>query len=324
MRILVTGGLGFIGHNVVAQLQQQGHTVRVLDSIADYDMIPADELLYLVQERRKKFEPGTVVHEVAIESIGAKYIFEMFMPHVVIHLASMPRQKVVNKNPIAGAQVMCEGLVNLLEASVKHGVEKFVYVSSSMVYGDFADDVKETAVCNPRGQYAIMKYLGERLVEDYSSRDLFKHVILRPSAVYGPLDTEDRVVSKFMLNAMRNETINVNGASERLDFTYVEDVAAGIVAATLSENTDNKTYNITRSKSVSLLDAANVAVAVTGARPYLITVNDRDLDFPSRGSLNIDAARQDFNFNPQVDIERGYKQYHDWLKNSSYWKKKLN
>jgi nucleoside-diphosphate-sugar epimerase len=127
-----------------------------------------------------------------------------------------------------------------------------------------------------------------------------------------------------MLNAMRNETINVNGASERLDFTYVEDVAAGIVAATLSENTDNKTYNITRSKSVSLLDAANVAVAVTGARPYLITVNDRDLDFPSRGSLNIDAARQDFNFNPQVDIERGYKQYHDWLKNSSYWKKKLN
>ena len=323
MRILVTGGLGFIGHNVVAQLQQQGHTVRVLDSIADYDMIPADELLYLVQERKKKFESGTVVHEVAIESVGAKYIFEMFMPHVVIHLASMPRQKVVNKNPVAGAQVMCEGLVNLLEASAKHGVEKFVYVSSSMVYGDFADDVKETLTCNPRGQYAIMKYMGERLVEDYSRRGLFKHVILRPSAVYGPLDTEDRVVSKFMLNAMRNETINVNGASERLDFTYVDDAAAGIVAATLSENTHNKTYNITRSKSVSLLDAANMAVATTGASVDLITVNDRDSAFPSRGSLNIIAARQDFNFNPQVDIPQGFKQYHDWLKNSSYWQKKL-
>jgi nucleoside-diphosphate-sugar epimerase len=169
-----------------------------------------------------------------------------------------------------------------------------------------------------------MKYMGERLVEDYSRRDKFKHVILRPSAVYGPLDTEDRVVSKFMLNAMRNETINVNGASERLDFTYVEDVAAGIVAATLSENTDNKTYNITRSKSVSLLDAARVAVAVAGASPDLITVNDRDPEFPSRGSLNITAAQQDFNFNPQVDIERGYKQYHDWLKNSSYWQNKLS
>jgi nucleoside-diphosphate-sugar epimerase len=240
---------------------------------------------------------------------------------MVLHLASFPRQKVVNANPQLGSRTMSEGLLNLLEISAQNNVKKFLYISSSMVYGDFTDDVTEDAVCTPQGQYGIMKLAGEWLVKDYSRKHGMAHTIIRPSAVYGPLDVEDRVIAKFMLIAMRNSTLKVNGAGETLDFTYVEDAADGIVAAALSKNTDNKTYNITKSHSRTLLDAANLALQITGKGT--IEVRGKDPDFPSRGALNIDAARKDFGFDPKVDVEEGFQKYYDWLSTSPYWQSKL-
>ena len=188
-----------------------------------------------------------------------------------------------------------------------------------MVYGDFSDDVKEDYDCKPQGQYGILKLAGEWLVKDYSRRTNLVHTIIRPSAVYGPLDVEDRVISKFILNSMRGNPLRVNGANETLDFTFVDDAADGIVAAAISDNTENKTYNITKSHSHSLLDAAKLAVKIVGKGE--IIVGDRDLDFPSRGRLNIDAARQDFGFDPKVDVEEGFQIYYDWLRSSTYYTK---
>ena len=239
---------------------------------------------------------------------------------MVIHMASFPRQKVVNANPRLGAKTMMEGLLNLCEASVKHKVKKFIYISSSMVYGDFTDDVTEDYNCKPQGQYGIMKLAGEWLLKDYSRKGHFTHTIIRPSAVYGELDVEDRVIAKFMLTAMRDGTLNVNGANETLDFTYVEDAADGIVGAALSDNTENKTYNITKSHSRTLLDAANLAVKCAGKGT--INVRDKDADFPSRGALNIDAARRDFGYDPKVDVEEGFERYYEWLINSPFWSSK--
>jgi nucleoside-diphosphate-sugar epimerase len=244
-----------------------------------------------------------------------------FNTDAVIHLASFPRQKVVNANPVWGAEVMGAGLVNLLETTKAYKIPKFIYISSSMVYGDFDNDVKEDYNCKPQGQYGIMKLMGEHLVKDYTRRDCFDHVIIRPSAVYGEFDVEDRVVSKFMLTAMRGETLKVNGANETLDFTYVEDAARGIVQATLSDKAVNGTYNITKSHSTSLLQAAALAVKIAGSGD--IECRDKDSDFPSRGALNIDAARRDFGFNPTVDVEEGFRKYHAWFTSSPYWKEKL-
>jgi nucleoside-diphosphate-sugar epimerase len=238
-------------------------------------------------------------------------------PEIVIHMASFPRQKVVNVSPAWGSRVMMEGLINVLESAKRHKVSKVLYISSSMVYGDFTDDVTENAVCNPIGQYGIMKLTGEHLVKDYTRRGSFNYTIIRPSAVYGPLDVEDRVVAKFMLGAMRGNVLKVNGATETLDFTYVDDAAAGIVAAALSENTTNKTYNITKSHSVSLSQAADMIVDIVGTGS--IEIRDKDADFPSRGALNIDAARRDFGFDPKVDVREGFENYYTWLKNSVYW-----
>ena len=311
--------MGFIGHNVAAQLAAQGHTVRVVDSKTDYGIIPFDELGYVLLERRKKLPKDLIVHEIDIATPAVKFVFEQFMPDIVVHLASFPRQKVVNNNPQLGSRVMSEGLLNLLEISVKHDVKKFVYISSSMVYGDFADQVKEDAPCNPQGQYGILKLAGEWLVKDYSRRTGLGHVIIRPSAVYGPYDVEDRVVSKFLLTAMRGGEIQVNGSDEALDFTYVDDTAAGIAAA-VTKSVTQGTYNITRSVGHTLLEAAELAVQIAGKGS--IKVNNRDLNFPSRGSLNIDAAQRDLDYAPKFDIEQGFCEYYNWLNNSVYWSKK--
>jgi len=319
MKILVTGGLGLIGHNVVAKLQKQGHSVVITDTRTTYGIIPQDEIDYLMTERLKKIQPGQI-HAIDIASDSIDWLFGRYKFDMVIHMASFPRQKVVNANPRLGAKTMMEGLLNLCEASKKHNVKKFIYISSSMVYGDFTNDVTEDYDCKPQGQYGIMKLAGEHLVKDYSRRGCFTHTIIRPSAVYGELDVEDRVIAKFMLTAMRDGTLNVNGANETLDFTYVEDAADGIVGAALSENTENKTYNITKSHSRTLLDAANLAVKCAGKGT--INVRDKDADFPSRGALNIDAARKDFGYDPKVDVEEGFERYYEWLSNSPFWSQK--
>ena len=320
--ILVTGGLGLIGHNVVKRLQDKGHLVSIVDSKTNYGIIPQDEIDYLMTERRKKIDEDSYIYDRDIcDAHVVDHIFNVEQPEIVIHMASFPRQKVVNANPALGSRVMSEGLLNLLEASNKYDVRKFIYMSSSMVYGDFTDDVKEDAICKPQGQYGIMKLAGEWLVKDYTRKTNLVHTIIRPSAVYGPLDVEDRVISKFLLTAMRGETLKVNGEKETLDFTYVEDAADGIVAATLSDNTENKTYNITKSHSVTLLNAAHLAIKLAGGGTLLI--KNKDADFPSRGSLNIDAARKDFGFNPKVDVEEGFQKYYEWLSTSKYWQTKI-
>ena len=320
--ILVTGGLGLIGHNVVKRLQDKGHLVSIVDSKTNYGIIPQDEIDYLMTERRKKIDRDSYIYERDIcDAHVVDHIFNVEQPEIVIHMASFPRQKVVNANPALGSRVMSEGLLNLLEASNKYDVRKFIYMSSSMVYGDFTDDVTEDYNCKPQGQYGIMKLAGEWLVKDYTRKTNLVHTIIRPSAVYGPLDVEDRVISKFLLTAMRGDTLKVNGEKETLDFTYVEDAADGIVAATLSDNTENKTYNITKSHSVTLLNAAHLAIKLAGGGT--LVVKNKDADFPSRGSLNIDAARKDFGYDPKVDVEEGFQKYYEWLSTSKYWQTKI-
>ena len=321
MKILVTGGMGLIGHNVVQRLEDKEHEVIIVDLMTNYGIIPQAELEYLLDERRKKIKTQDVYRTDISDAWAFDRVLENHKPETIIHMASFPRQKVVNANPAWGAKVMMEGLINVCESAKKHGVERLVYISSSMVYGDFQDDVLEDAECNPQGQYGIMKLAGEALVKDYARRTGMEYVIIRPSAVYGPLDVEDRVIAKFMLTAMRGGTLRVNGASETLDFTYVDDAADGIVAASTRIMARNNTYNITKSHSVSLLEAAEKIVAMVGKGN--VDVRDKDADFPSRGALNIDRAKTILGFDPKVDVEEGFQNYYKWLSESSYWQNKI-
>jgi nucleoside-diphosphate-sugar epimerase len=319
--IFVTGGLGFIGHNVVRQLEKRNHEVRIIDNCTDYTFIPKDELAYLIKERKR--EINSILHNFHIADKQLHMVFNMLKPHTVIHLASMPRSKIVNKNPTLGAYTMIEGLLNLLELCKNHSVKRFVYVSSSMVYGDWNGCIDESHPTNPKDIYGTLKLTGEKLVKLWAEQNNHEYTILRPSAVYGPLDVEDRVLSKFLLNAMRGQDIMVEGENEVLDFSYVEDVAWGITSAALSKNTVNKTYNITRNQpsQITLHDAAKLAVEIVGKGN--ITIHPKNIAYPSRGKLNSELAKQDFGYNPYVDLEIGLECYHKWLADSTYWQSKI-
>ncbi len=277
-----------------------------------------------MSERKAKIKTDRIYRIDIADCDGIAWLVREHRPNIIIHMASFPRQKVVNANPQCGSRVMSEGLLNLLEASSQGQVNKFVYVSSSMVYGDFIDadtnGIKESHPTNPIGQYGIMKLAGEWLTRDYTRRTGMAHTIIRPSAVYGPLDVEDRVVSKFLLTAMRNELLNVNGGEECLDFTYVDDAAQGIAEAAVSNNTYNTTYNLTRGHARTLLEAAKLCVNIVGQGQ--IQIKTPDDNFPSRGQLNTQRARLDFEFEPKIDIEQGFKTYYEWLANSVYWSQK--
>lgn len=316
MKILVSGGLGFIGHEVVRCLA--GHDILVIDSMTNYDFIPLNQMMKLFQLRA-----GNNLNQVPVRRIDIRdkqavtNAVDEFKPDIVIHLASFPRQKVVLQNPSLASEVMSTGLINLLEAS-KGIASKFVYISSSMVYGDFDDMVSETQDCNPKGQYAIMKYMGEKLVADYKKH--FDYTIIRPSAVYGPCDVEDRVLSKFVLGAIRGNTLKVRGVNEILDFTYVTDTAQGIALASIN-TCKYDIYNITRCEEtpITLAHAATTVVKLVGNGVWL--EYSKDPNFPSRGRLDISRAQKDLGYDPKIDFQQGCQLYIDWMKeNDSIYK----
>jgi nucleoside-diphosphate-sugar epimerase len=319
MNVLITGGMGLIGHNIVRVLERtKFNNITITDTKTNYGFIPQTEIDYLMEERQKRIL--TKPHAIDIRNYHElDDLFSNAKPDVVYHLASYPRQKAVEANPCLASDVMNTGLTNLLELSVKHNVKRFIYVSSSMVYGDFENDVTEETPCNPIGQYGIFKLMGEHLVKDYHRRTGLEYTIIRPSAVYGEYDVEDRVVSKFILTAMRGGVIKVNGPDEVLDFSYVDDVASGIARLPIFPRSANQTYNITRSddKLTTLQEAAELAVKIAGSGS--IEVRERDLSFPKRGKLNIKKAQLDIAYQPQVSVEEGFQRYYDWLKKSTYY-----
>lgn len=322
MKILVTGGLGFIGHHVVRLLLDREESVSIIDNCSTYGIIDPNELSTLLDERWAVIGESVPHHEICIaaDSGAVDAVIQDFMPDVIIHLASFPRQRVVNANPAWGSDVMSRGLINVLESASRCKVERFVYVSSSMVYGDFDNGAAEDHQCQPRGQYGILKLAGEWLVRDYSQRTGMEHVIVRPSAVYGPRDVEDRVISRFMITALQGGTLQVHGADEALDFTYVTDVARGIVAAATRVTCRNLTFNITRGQAWTLEAAAKKVVETVGQGH--IAVQARDDAYPSRGSLDCQRAHVVLGWQPEVDLEQGLRFYHDWFRDSLYWSQK--
>lgn len=311
MKILVTGGCGFIGHKVVQNLERMNKEVLIVDNHSNYGSISQRELEYLVDERVENIHSDII--NLNINDFTALHKAFEFNPDIVIHLASFPRQKSVDINPQEGVKTMMEGLINILELCKN---KRLIYISSSMVYGDFTGPAKESDPCNPKGLYAVMKYAGERMVKDYSNRFGMQYNIIRPSAVYGPRDVGDRVIAKFMINAITNKPLKVNGAFEKLDFSFVDDTAMGICLVSTSGQS-GETYNITRGEGKTLYDAAKHICNIVGKGN--IIVGNKDNKFPSRDALCIDKAKSDLLYNPTIDLKTGLEKYYDWFKDRIHW-----
>jgi nucleoside-diphosphate-sugar epimerase len=311
LKILVTGGEGFIGSWIVEKLSQMGHKVTTLDSGETYDVIQREELDRLCQWRQRNWKRVTKISGNVTMPLDRVWLRKQ---DIVIHLASYPRAKIVNEHPEMGVENIVIGTTGMLQDCVEYGIKRFVYVSSSMVYGDFGDGADENSVPAPVNIYGEAKLSGERLTQQFYRAFGLEYVIARPSGVFGAGDIPDRVLSKFFKAAMSNKDITIHDSKNKVDFTYVEDTVDGIIRCALEKQAANKIFNITAGSATSLGEAAAKIVNLTRSKSKIIDTGKNVL-YPSRGTLDISKANKLLGYLPKYNFEQGIKIYYDWLQN---------
>ena len=311
MKILVTGGFGFIGSKIVEMLSNEKHDVRVMDNSETYGVITNEDLKKLYEYRQRNWKK---VHMFYGDVSNRDAVLKAFhsRPDIVIHLASYPRAKIVNANPMLGVRNIVEGTVNLLWHCDKLKVKKFVFVSSSMICGHYADGTKEDEDSKPNNLYGESKLVAERYTKHYHTHYGVEYNIVRPSGVYGPGDMDDRVLSKFFAKAMANQTIEVHDGSNKVDFTFIDDTAKGIIKCALGiEN--NMSFNITAGNAISLREAAERIIVLTGSKSKIVDIGMNKM-YPRRGTLDITRAKNMLGYNPETIFDEGLKKYYEWLR----------
>ncbi len=313
MKYLVTGGLGFIGSKIIEKLSNDGHDIICVDNEDTYDILSRAELDRLVSWRKRNWSAKNVqvINGDILDRMVCLKAFNR-NPDIVIHLATYPRAKIVDQDPINGIPKVIGTTTNLLWHASKFNIKKFVYISSSMVYGDFADGTREDSNTKPQNIYGEAKLTGERLTKLFAKRDGLNYNIVRPSGVYGPGDLPDRVVSKFFHKAMNNETIELHNGDNKVDFTYRQDAAYGIIKAANSE-VANTSFNITAGNATSLRTLAETIVDITGSDSDIVDIGMHKL-YPMRGTLDISRAKDLLEYEPKFTLRQGLQSYYDWIR----------
>jgi len=319
---IITGGLGFIGTFIARRLLADGIVDKVvcLDHFGRYTDTLRPEF---IDYRRHRLEG--IVDDVIIERGEAKYfgvlssLFEKYRPDYIFHLAALPLAKLHNLNVQEAREGSVDSTGFILEVigqlceRAGYQPKRFVYASSSMVYGDFQNDVAtEDSPTNPKEIYGTMKLAGEVVTRGLGDFFNIPWTIVRPSAVYGPTDMNKRVSQIFVEKAFRGETLSINGADERLDFTYIKDVANGFVLAAMRDEAINEVFNITHGEAHTLLDFVECLKNHFPDLKY--EVQERDAFRPRRGTLSIDKATELLGYEPQYSLESGLNEYVDFIK----------
>jgi len=318
-KVLIVGGTGFIGSNIARQLLDLNHEVVLFDAFIQY--VPSRKENYgeITRKRLEGIEDKAVIARGDARNRGEiqRAIIE-HKPDIIIQLASMPISTLANVYTEEAVDCCIKAAINILEVikDVRF-VKRFVYTSSSMVYGDFQKDVADEGhPTEPREFYGGIKLAGEHAVKSFCRRYGIDYVIIRPSAVYGPTDINKRVVQIFVENAIEGKEIVLEGADQKLDFTYVKDAAKGFVLAALSENAKNETFNITNGQARSLRELAD---ALKKHFPELKVVEKpSDKTRPTRGTLDISKAKKLLNFEPDYPLEKGVEEYIEFVKKNNY------
>ena len=321
----ITGGMGLIGSfiarrlindNLVDKVVLLDHFGRYVDSSRN-DFMDYRSLRISGIEDRVKIERGEAKHFNIIYNL-----LDTYKPVYIYHLAALPLAKLQNLNTHEAIEGSVISTSNILESigmlDSKHGYmpERFIYASSSMVYGDFkytpADEGHPT---NPKEVYGTMKLAGEVIVKGLSAHFGIKSVIIGPSAVYGPTDMNRRVSQIFLEKAMLRQKIKIQGEDEALDFTFVKDIAKGFVLASQKEEAAKEIFNITSGKAYTLLEYVRILKEHFPWVEYEIV--ERDNFRPKRGTLSNDKARKLLGYEPDFDLRTGLGEYIKFIKENN-------
>ena len=315
--VLVTGGAGFIGSHLVARLLAEGAwRVLVVDDFNDF---------YDPSVKRRNVEPHAgreefKLHEADIRDRAAlEEIFKATRFDVIVHLAARAGVRPSLVEPVLYAETNINGTLNLLELAREHGVRQFVFGSSSSVYGEnekvpFAEEDK---VDEPISPYAATKGAGELLCHTYSHLFGLRCVALRFFTVYGARQRPDLAIHKFARLISKGEPIPVFGdGTTRRDYTYVDDIIAGVRAAMDYEASDYEVFNLGESRTVELRELIALIEKELGREAVIDRKPLQPGDVPQTFA-DISKARRMLGYDPRTPIEEGIRRFVEWFKGNA-------
>jgi UDP-glucose 4-epimerase len=299
MKCLVTGGAGFIGSNLVDRLIDDDHDVIVIDNLST-----------------GKIENINPKAEFIDDGIGLENItdFSMFKNiDIVFHLAARARVQPSIENPLEFNRTNVDGTLNMLKASADEGVKRFVYSSSSSVYGDVKHlPTSENVQLKPMSPYALQKLIGEQYCKLFSDLYGLETVCLRYFSVYGERQVTEGayclVMGIFTNQILSNKSLTINGSGkQRRDFTYVGDVVdANIKAATVETKFNGDVFNIGNGSNRSVNELAAMMVGLPNrARAYPRIYRPPVIE-PEATLADISKARKILGWMPSTKIETWY------------------
>ena len=297
MKVLVTGGSGFIGSHVVDRLQAHGHEPRI------FDLVPSPYR-----------EHGDVDHVLGDLCEPADVLAAVDGCDAVIHLAAVADVDRVAKDPSLTDRVNVRGTQVLLEAARMHGTGRFVYASTVWVYGDAASPAlvdEDTKLGLPKHVYTATKIAGEMYTASYRELYGIEYTILRFGIPYGPRSRPTAVVAAFTDKALRGQPLTIAGdGTQSRRFVYVEDLAEGVVAS-LAPAGANRIFNLVSDEDVSVRSIARTVRDVVGEVP-IVHVEGRAGDLRA-AKVSGERARQELGWRPTTTFAEGVRRYVDWV-----------
>jgi len=318
MKILVTGGAGFIGSHLVEFLLKEGHFVVCLDNFNDYynPSIKRNNIKNALNNNNYLLVEGDICDESLVEELFDKHEFDS-----VIHLAARAGVRPSIEKPKLYQKVNVEGTVTLLDASVRHNVIKFVLASSSSVYGNnkkypFSESDN---VDFPISPYAATKKACELLAYTYHSIYSISVTCLRFFTVYGPRQRPDMAIHKFTRLISEGKKIPLYGDGKtKRDYTFITDIVDGIVRSL--ENCEGyNIYNLGESRTVELSYLISLIENAVGKKANIeyLPMQPGDVNLTY---ADVSKAKKELGYNPSVPIEKGIEIFAEWFKTNSIGK----
>ena len=313
-KFLVTGGAGFIGSHLVDRLLgSDTDQITVVDDFNDfYDPeIKRANIREHLNDPRYKLTPVDIRDRAALDELFKHNNFDC-----IVHLAARAGVRPSLSEPQLYTETNINGTVNLLELARQHGIKQFVFGSSSSVYGSnakvpFSED---DPIRQPISPYAATKAAGELLCHTYSHLYGLRCVCLRFFTVYGPRQRPDLAIHKFAKLISAGKSIPVFGdGTTRRDYTFVEDIIGGVVAAIHYDKSDYDVFNLGESRTVELRELISLLEKELDTHATIDRQPPQPGDVPQTFA-DITKARTLLGYNPQTQIEAGLHRFIEWFR----------
>ncbi len=310
MRILVTGGAGFIGSHLVEKLLAAGHEVVILDDFNDfYDpQIKHANIAGFVSD-------VTVCHVDLRDNESVRAAFHREKLDAIAHLAARAGVRPSIQHPRLYYDTNVIGTLNLLEAARATGVQRFIFASSSSVYGasktvPFSEDEHLTQTLSP---YAATKIAGEFLCSTYSHLYKMRVVVLRYFTVYGPRQRPDLAIHQFTRRIYAGQPIHEFGdGSTRRDYTYIDDIIQGTMAAFAYDGPLYDVFNLGESQTIQLKDLISAIENALEKKAKINKLPEQPGDMPLTYA-DISKARKLLGYNPTTKLNEGLPKFVEWF-----------